>query len=82
MIPEALLLERNDWVPNNPRLPILLYRGVLPPATPEEMAHASSVCFKTMDGRRRGETACMAFIITIRRRTRSWALRQARRGCC
>lgn len=26
---QALILERNDWVPNNPRLPVLVYPGAI-----------------------------------------------------
>jgi uncharacterized protein YjlB len=42
---ETLLFEANDWVPNNPRLPVLLYRGALPLAAAEETASAFEKLF-------------------------------------
>jgi uncharacterized protein YjlB len=38
MTPETMVLEPNGWVPNNSRLAVLLYRNVLQPAAPTEMA--------------------------------------------
>jgi uncharacterized protein YjlB len=37
---ETLLLERHDWVPNNQRLPVILYRGALEPGGAEDLAAA------------------------------------------
>lgn len=30
MVLEHFILDRNDWVPNNPHLAVLLYRAALP----------------------------------------------------
>ena len=44
---EILRSEPNGWVPNNPRLPVLLYRGVLSLATPQETASAFERLFRS-----------------------------------
>lgn len=33
--PELLRLSANGWAPNNERLPVILYRGVIPPREPD-----------------------------------------------
>jgi uncharacterized protein YjlB len=46
--PEVLLLRRNDWVPNNDHLPVLLYRGAFGPVDKghgEELAKAFEATF-------------------------------------
>ena len=44
--PEHFLLPPHDWVPNNPRLPVLLYRQVLPSAPAEDLASEFEEMFR------------------------------------
>ena len=43
--PERLMLEPHDWVPNHPRLPVLLYRAVLEGPGGEDAAVAFEAMF-------------------------------------
>jgi len=40
--PEAVQLSRNGWVPNNERLPVLVYRNVIRPDGPDPAAQFES----------------------------------------
>jgi uncharacterized protein YjlB len=44
-VPETLHLSRNGWMPNNDRLPVLLYRGAFKPGSPD-MASAMETAFE------------------------------------
>jgi uncharacterized protein YjlB len=44
--PEHFLLQAHDWVPNNPRLPVLLYRRALPAASAHQLAAAFEALFE------------------------------------
>lgn len=43
--PESFLLDPHDWVPNHPRLPVLLYRDVLEGLDGEDAAAAFEAMF-------------------------------------
>lgn len=43
--PERFMLEPHDWVPNHPRLPVLLYRAVLEGPGGEDVAAAFEAMF-------------------------------------
>ncbi len=42
---ESFVLPEHDWVPNNPRLPVLLYRGAVEAADCERAAKAFEAAF-------------------------------------
>lgn len=41
--PEVLRLTRNGWMPNNERLPVLLYRGVVKAGEPDSAAYFEQI---------------------------------------
>src|SRR6202051_3916639 len=43
--PETLRLERNEWMPNNPDLPVLIYRAVAK-GSPEQLASGMEAQFQ------------------------------------
>ena len=46
---EAFLLLKHDWVPNNPRLPVLLYRGAVDATDCEDAAKTFEQTFQRND---------------------------------
>ena len=68
-VPDTFILKPNGWVPNNPQLPVLLYRNAVP-LTGDDPASVFEAIFQGQAGRLNGATVYMISTIITRRRTR------------
>ena len=48
-MPEKLQLQANGWMPNNPRLPVLLYRTAVPIAGTDPAAAFEALMARELD---------------------------------
>ena len=82
MIYEHFVLQPNDWIPNNPKLPVILYRGALPPRGVEDAAFGFEQMLNETDGLLNGATGYSTTITIIPRRMRCWASPPVKRALC
>ncbi len=71
---ESFILRANDWVPNNPKLPVIVYRNALPISGDDPAAIFESLF------QRNGATGSIPFIIIIPWGMRSWAFMAGMHG--
>ena len=77
--PEVLQLSRNGWMPNNERLPVLLYRSAIQ-AGGRDPAAVFEQAFTRNGWPPQWRNGVTTFTTTTRPRTRCWVLWRARRG--
>jgi hypothetical protein len=80
MPPDALLFAADGSIPNNPRLPVLLYRGAVPAPAGRKPPAPWRRALPATAGRRAGATTSIPSTNTIRKGTKRWAARRDRRG--
>jgi hypothetical protein len=73
--PETLQLDRNSWVPNNQRFPVLIYHNVMG-SEEQDAAEVLESIFR----RNSGAMVSIAFTTIIRPHTKSWVSPAARHG--
>lgn len=76
---QPVLLERNDWVPNNPRLPVIVYRDAVATQT-DDLPPAWRRFSAPTAGHRNGATGSTTFTTTTPKATKCWVLPVARRA--